>query len=232
MQPQRLPDSLPVGVEVFQLALNLAAPLPEADWALLSEEERLRAQRFYKHDDKVRFVATRAALRLLLGARLHCCPQTLRFVTNPYGKPRLEMGCSSPPGIYFNVSHSGGFALISLSERLPVGIDIERRDPQCDVVGLSWQTLSAFEQQLPDDQRVDFFECWATKEAVLKALGLGIAEHLQQLSVLRPGITEDPFYEIRFEDLDLRRVNAFRLDSPPGYAATLAWPADGMGELH
>jgi len=231
MQPQRLRDSLPAGIDVFQLALDLEAPLSDADWALLSEEEGVRALRFLRHGDKVRFVVTRAALRRLLGARLRRRPQTLRFVTNSYGKPRLEAACSSNPAIFFNVSHAGSFALIALSERAPVGVDIERRDPPCDAVGLSLQALSAFERQLPDDRRVDFFECWATKEAVLKALGLGVAEHLQQLSVLRSESAGDSCYDIRHEGMDWPRVNALRLDSPPGYAATLAWQPDGMGEL-
>ena len=115
MQPQRLPDSLPAGIDVFQLALDLDAPLSDADWALLSEEEGVRALRFLRHGDKVRFVVTRAALRRLLGARLRRRPQTLRFVTNSYGKPRLEAACSSNPAIFFNVSHAGSFALIALS---------------------------------------------------------------------------------------------------------------------
>jgi len=229
MQPQRLPDPLPAGIEVFQLELDLVAPLSYADWALLSEEEGRRALRFHKHDDKVRFVATRAALRRLLGVRLRCRPQTLGFVTNPYGKPRLEAACSSNPAICFNVSHAGRFALIALSELAPVGVDIERRDPHCDVSELSLQTLSALERQLSDDRCVDFFECWATKEAVLKALGLGVAEHLQRLSVLRPESAGEACYDIRHEG-PWPRVNALRLDSPPGYAATLAWQADGVGE--
>lgn len=231
MLPQRLPDSLPAGIEVFQLALDLAAPLSDADWALLSEEEGVRALRFHRHDDRVRFVATRAALRRLLGARLRCRPQVLVFVTNRYGKPRLESACSSSPAMCFNVSHAGDFALIALSERAPVGVDIERRDPQCDVIGLSLQALSALERQLPDERRVDFFECWTAKEAVLKALGLGVAEHLQRLSVLRSESAEGCRFEIHHEGMDWPRVNALRLDSPPGYAATLAWQPDGMGEL-
>ena len=231
MQPRRLPDSLPPGIDVFQLALDLAAPLSDADWGLLSEEEGVRALRFHRHDDKVRFVATRVALRRLLGARLRCRPQTLRFVTNPYGKPRLEAACSSNPPVFFNVSHAGSFALIALYERAPVGVDIERRDPRCDVIGLSAQALSVFERRLSDDRHIDFFECWTAKEAVLKALGLGVAEHLQQLSVLKLGPAEGASYDIRHEGMDWPRVSALRLDSPPGYAATLAWQPDGKGEM-
>ena len=36
---------------------------------------------------------------------------------------------------------------------------------------------------------------------------------------------------IRHEGMDWPRVSALRLDSPPGYAATLAWQPDGKGEM-
>lgn len=229
MQPQRLSDPLPAGIEVFQLALELAAPLSATDWALLSGEECARALRFHKHDDKVRFVTTRAALRLLLGERLRYPPQLLRFGANAYGKPSLEAEVLSNPAIFFNVSHAGSFALIALSERAPVGVDIEHRDPHCDVTGLSLLVLSELERLLPGDRRVDFFECWTTKEAVLKALGFGIAEHLQQLSVLRSDSTKGACYDIRHEGMGWPRVHALRLDPPTGYAAALAWQPDSAG---
>ncbi len=231
MQPQPLPDLLPAGIQVFQLALDLAAPLLAGDQALLSAEEGERALRFHRHEDKVRFVAARAALRRLLGARMRCCPQSLRFTANKYGKPRLAVACSADPAPYFNVSHAGDFALIALSDRVPVGVDIERRDPHCDVAGLSRQVLSTLERQLPGERRLDFFEYWTAKEAVLKAMGLGVTEHLQRLSVLLPERASEHRYDLRREGLEGPGVDVLRLDSPFGYAAALAWQPDAKGGL-
>ncbi|WP_454694300.1 4'-phosphopantetheinyl transferase family protein [Achromobacter aegrifaciens] len=231
MQPQRMSDPLPTGIQVFLLALDPIAPVADNDQALLSAEERARALRFRRHGDKVRFVASRATLRRLLGARVHCSPQSLRFAVNKYGKPRLDVACSGDPAPYFNVSHAGDFALIALSDWVPVGIDIERRDPHCDVAGLSRQVLSALERQLPGERRLDFFECWTAKEAVLKALGLGVAEHLQRLSVFLPKPASGRRYDLRCEGLEGPDVNVLRLDSPSGYAAALAWQPDAKGGL-
>ncbi|WP_158598541.1 4'-phosphopantetheinyl transferase superfamily protein [Achromobacter sp. K91] len=231
MQPRQLPDPLPTGIQVFQLAVDLAAPVAESDLALLSSEETARAQRFHRHGDKVRFVSARAALRRLLGARLDCRPERLRFAANKHGKPRLDVACSADPAPYFNVSHAGDYALIALSDSVPVGVDIERRDPNCDFAGLSRLVLSMQECELPAARRLDFFDCWTAKEAVLKALGLGVSEHLQRLSVLAPDPGEGSRYALRRVDLQGPCVDVLRLGAPSGYAAALAWQPDAKGGL-
>jgi len=231
MQPRQLPDLLPAGIQVFEIALDLAAPLKDSDQALLSKEEATRALRFHRHDDKVRFVSARAALRRLLSSRLGCYPERLRFAFNKHGKPRLDVACSADPAPYFNVSHAGGFALIALSDSVPVGVDIERRDPHCDIAAVSRLVLSTHELESPDDCRLDFFDCWTAKEAVLKALGLGVAEHLQRLSVLRSEPAGGSRYALHRESLEGPNVDVLRLDSPSGYAAALAWQPDAKGGL-
>lgn len=149
------------------------------------------------------------------------------FVVNRFGKPRLAGACSAEPDLHFNVSHAGEFALLAISESAPVGVDIEHRDMTLDVRGLLPQTLSALEQQLPADQRVDFFECWTAKEAVLKALGLGVAEHLQRLSILAPETISEAAvvdrYRLRCDAVEWPALAAQRLTPPVGYAASLAW---------
>lgn len=229
MRLQRLPDTLPAGIGVFLLGLDLQGPLADADWALLSEDEGVRALRLHQHADRVRFVSARAALRRLVGERLRRRPQDLKFMVNRYGKPHLACACSAEPDLHFNVSHAGEFALLAVSESVPMGVDIERRDMALDVNGLLPLTLSVLERRLPADQRVDFFDCWTAKEAVLKALGLGVAEHLQQLSILTPELDGEVMgagrYRLRHDEMTWPALVAQRLTSPAGYAASLAWHA-------
>lgn len=222
MQPLQVPESLAADIGVWRLDLDLAAPLARADWEVLAEEEGARALRLRRHEDRVRFVATRAALRRLLADRLGCVPQALRFEAGPHGKPRLKDERAGEPVIDFNVSHAGGFALIALSRRGAVGVDIERCNPDLDTASLEPQVLSPLEQRLEASRRLDFFECWVVKEAVLKALGLGIAEHLKQLSVLKPGQDDGHRYGLRHACAEWPSVGAWRLKAPPGYAAALA----------
>lgn len=224
MQPLPVPEALAADVGVWRLDLDLAAPLADADRSVLDAAEGARALCFRRHEDRVRFVATRAALRRLLAARLRCAPRALRFATNPHGKPRLcpSGGWTGEPAIDFNVSHAGSFALIALSRRGAVGVDIERCSPDLDTAGLEPWLLSPLERQLEAGRRPDFFERWVVKEAVFKALGLGIAGRLQQLSVLTPGQDDGRRYGLRHARPEWPSVDAWRLDAPPGYAAALA----------
>src|SRR5690554_313769 len=107
MQRLRLAETLPTGLTVWQLSLDLEAPVADEDYRLLSQAEWQRACRLHHHADVVRAVATRAALRRLLSAQTGIAPEKLVFSENAYGKPLLK----SAHGLAFNVSHAGGYAL-------------------------------------------------------------------------------------------------------------------------
>lgn len=222
MTPLPLPSSAPRGVEVWRLDLDLVGPLREEDWASLSDDEQRRAAKFFKYEDRVRSVATRAALRRLLAERLQRAPAELRFAANRYDKPQL----ADASGLEFNVSHSGAFALIALSRGGAIGVDIERRDETVDIEGLSALVFSREERALDDRSVEAFFDRWAAKEAVLKALGLGIAEHLQSLSVWRRSRTASE-YALRHAHEDWSDARAWELQAPAGYAAALAFVKEG-----
>ncbi|MBG0811069.1 4'-phosphopantetheinyl transferase superfamily protein [Methylosinus sp. H3A] len=199
-------------IEVLRLDFDLEAPWPDADWDVLTAEERERALRFLRHEDRLRMISTRAALRRLLGERLGVDPSTLRFTAGRYGRPELAGGVS------FNVSHSGDFALIAISQRWAVGVDIEQVRETSDLAGLASLALTAEEHEGID--AAGFFARWTAKEAALKALGLGIVEKLQAFSVW-PGLGD--LYELRHAEADWGDLRAARLEAPSGYAAALAW---------
>lgn len=215
-----LPESVPCGVEAWLLELDLWKPVSDSDLALLSEDEHIRVLRFRQHQDRVRSAVTRATLRRLLAGRLKIPPDELRFVVNPYGKPRLY----DDLGMEFNVSHSGCFAFIALSTTGQVGVDIEYRDRAIDAKSLSTYVFSTLERQSALQTAEDFIERWVAKESVLKALGLGISEHLQAVSVL-PSDSEG--YEIRHDHPEWEGIQAWSLSVPEGYAAALALQPHG-----
>jgi 4'-phosphopantetheinyl transferase len=218
MQHLALPEIIPSGVEVWLLKLNLEMPLSSLDLALLSEDERTRALRFRRHEDRVRSVATRAALRRLLARRVMRRPEKLDFIVNQHGKPRL----SEDLGIEFNVSHTACFALIALSASGQIGVDIEWRDRQIDTESLGAYVFTPLERRSAlrmGGKAEDFIERWVAKESVLKALGLGISEHLQAVSILA-GAGEG--YEITHSHPEWADIKAWPIEVPDGYAAALA----------
>jgi 4'-phosphopantetheinyl transferase len=215
MQCLALPESVPCGTEVWLLELDLREPVSDSDLALLSEDERIRALRFRQHQDRVRSAVTRAALRRLLSGRVMTPPEELRFVVSRFGKPQLY----DEPGIEFNVSHSGCFALIALSTSGQVGVDIEYRDRAIDAKSLAAYVFSDRERQSAPQTAKDFIALWVAKESVLKALGLGIPDHLQAVSVLP---SDGEGYEIAHNHPEWTGIKAWSLSVPGGYAAALA----------
>lgn len=227
MRTLPLPETVPSGLEVWMLNLDLAAPLAAGDLAVLSEDERARASRYRRHADRQRAVSGRAALRRLLGARLRREPSTLSFTANRHGKPALQDG-----GAVFNLAHSGNCVLIALADDNTleaVGVDVERHDDSLDFAALAAYAFTAQERaalaQTPHAPTAAFFANWAAKEAVLKAVGVGIAEHLQALSIRHAADGRlDGAHAIR----GWPRLRGQVLPLP-GYAAAVAWaePADG-----
>src|SRR3954468_21035567 len=94
-------------------------PLETPRSIILSPEEHARAARFRLDRDRVRWSNARSALRSILAERLDCDPLEIQFALGPHGKPAVA-------NLEFNLSHSGGWAMIAVTRTVPVGIDIEQ----------------------------------------------------------------------------------------------------------
>ena len=128
---------------------------------------------------------TRGLLRLLLGRHLPTDARKIVFIHNEHGKPAL----ASPPGIYFNLSHSGEYAAFALTRLDVVGVDVERiREdmPQRDEIARRYFAASeqAELQAVGErDRSRAFFTLWTRKEAFVKARGDGVCSGLEQFEV-------------------------------------------------
>jgi len=155
----------------------------------LSADERERGRRFRFERDRRRFVAARGLLRVLLGRYLDVHPAGVRFGYGPRGKPFLASG----DGLRFNVSHSGGLALLAFAWRREVGVDVERVRPVPEAEDIARRYFSPWEAadllRLPEGERAAaFFRCWTRKEAFVKATGDGLSRPLDGFDVtVAPG---------------------------------------------
>ncbi|GKS88267.1 4'-phosphopantetheinyl transferase superfamily protein [Acidovorax sp. SUPP2539] len=222
MPLQRLPEPLPAGIQGYRLDFDLesggALPLD-----VLSPAERVRAGRFLRAADRLRFAETRAATRRLLADRLGCGPAEVPLAQDAHGKPFVDRGGEVP---MFNVSHSGGHALIAVADPgavSAVGIDIERCRAGLDIDSLAQTVLTDRERvavaRATDPQRA-LYQCWVGKEAVLKAIGVGIAEHLRCVGI-HPD--RDGRWSVESTVPQWSGLEAMALAAPPGYVAALAW---------
>ena len=153
-------------------------------FALLNEDERGRAHRFVRDADRLSFTAAHGGLRLVLAAVLHAPPAELSFAQGLFGKPAL----AGHDDVQFNMSHSGGVVLIAVACGTPVGADVEAIRPLPDRADIVRRFLHPGEAAdmaglAEADAEQAFFRCWSRKEAVVKALGLGMSLDLGKYRV-------------------------------------------------
>lgn len=149
---------------------------------LLSDDERLRAERFTMERQRQRFILRRGLLRILLGRYAGRPPEELRFVYGSHGKPEL------PGGPAFNLTDSEDSVAIAIAAEGAIGADIERIRPIEGAEGLAEQFFSPAEvaalRALPAGERnAAFLSCWVCKEAFVKAAGAGLSLPLDLFTV-------------------------------------------------
>ena len=182
-QPDRL--AAPSGGDIHIVRLPLAGDRGDLLRAVLSVDERERADRFRFDRDRGRFIAARAGLRQILGACLNSDPRELVFEYGSQGKPALA---GSGSLLQFNLSHSGDMAVYALADGREIGIDIERLDAQRDNDGIANRFFTAVESKtlsmIPNERRhLAFTQLWVRKEAFLKAQGQGLFMSLDGMEI-------------------------------------------------
>ena len=147
----------------------------------------VRYRRYRCDRPKREFSLCRAALRAILCEQLGCGNRQLSFETSEHGKPfALVEGASVP--INFNVSHSGRHGLIARSSQVKVGVDVEERQIRFNLDG-ALETIFAPRERAEliraRGERKDrlFFGLWTMKEALVKAVGVGLALDFSQFEI-------------------------------------------------
>lgn len=127
-------------------------------------------------------------LRLLLGAYLGVPGKDVRITRRVKGRPEIDSG-QPDNELNFSVARSGGGYLIGVSSGAMIGVDLEfaeRRPGKPMSLArryFSPQEIEALSRLGEEDLRRAFMHTWASKEAIVKANGLGIANQLCRFSV-------------------------------------------------
>jgi 4'-phosphopantetheinyl transferase len=151
--------------------------------------DHIKAVRFHRKLDRLRFLFTRLAVRRILSGYLNLDPRKLEFSYNARGKPSIMLNDQFHP-LRFNLSHSGELALCAVTYDLDLGIDVEKICNDFSISEIAEYIFSPAEAQifqaLPSEQRQEaFFRCWTRKEAYIKAIGgsLGKDSHSFEVPV-------------------------------------------------
>jgi 4'-phosphopantetheinyl transferase len=192
---------------------------------LLSPDERLMSERYYREADRNRFIFARGVLRKIISTYLLISPGELRFTYNEFGKPAVSND-QNDLAINFNLSHSKDIVLYTFARGRAVGVDVEYIREDFATLEIAEHFFSKDEVRtlgsLPVGQRTKaFFACWSRKESFIKAVGMGVSYPLDRFSVsLAP---DDPPALLKVDDDDREacRWEMFELTPGIGYAAAL-----------
>ena len=186
-----------------------------APWfdTVLNDAEHARLSGFQYAPARRSFVAGRALLRIVAGARLGVPPWRVRIDStcarcgDQHGRPRLV----DASDVDLSVAHCAGRVVVAVADRTRVGVDVEPRTAAA-FDGFDDVALSARERahigSLPIRDRVAIrTRMWVHKEAALKASGQGLTRSPDSLE------WDDP--ATQFHEIDVGAAYCAVVAAPP-----------------
>jgi 4'-phosphopantetheinyl transferase len=164
----------------------------ETDLHNLSEEERIRGNKFISPTSKRTYFQSYSLLRIILSSYLKCKPHDLIFSKSENGKPVLK----NFSGLYFNISYREDYLLVIISGVSDIGCDIEKikhlNDPESFLqLYYSNDEIQYIRSKKNETEASrDIFHLWTLKEAFLKAAGIGLDNKINTYSFL-PFLTDE-----------------------------------------
>lgn len=180
----------PIGIDLWLWPLTEKSGAEADRWAILSADERERADRYVFPQHRSRFIHGRGGLREILALYTGIAPADLRFDLSSFNKPSIANPLPAP--LHFNMSHTVELAALGVSGDAELGVDIEYvRLLKEDIAG-NYFSPGECEvlRSLPEEQQPKaFFQCWSRKEAYIKASGEGLSIPLDSFDVaFGPGV--------------------------------------------
>ena len=170
-------------------ALAIQEPDPSS---VLGADEMVRAARFVFEKDRNRFILAHAYLRRVLELGTGLPAATIPLSTEEGEAPSLAPLAHRPP-LYLSLSHCASHVAVAISPN-PVGVDVEHISSAQGGAEIAANFFSSSEQRelaqiTPSSYDHRFLRLWTAKEALSKALGLGLRLPFDSFSVVDDGIS-------------------------------------------
>jgi phosphopantetheine--protein transferase-like protein len=170
---------------------------------------------------------------------IHPCPSTVRvsdlvkerFKQEPsryiskdtYGKPYFD----PPNGITFSGAHCSQAALLGVAKNRVIGVDIEKVDARRFKEKIVKTYFTKDENDLlaslTFNLRVQkFFRLWASKEAVIKATGLGPALNLEHIQITDTGQPRVEIFDAQTQIFEPSQLELCELELTTDYVGFVA----------
>ena len=175
--------------------VEVPGTLDRVDVGLLDLQERARTFAFVREDNAARYAALRVAAKRIVAS--HLSLQTGEISIGRRACPRCGSAEHGPPVIIapralrevpaLSLARSGGYGLVALASGSALGVDIEVVNPEFDYSDVARICCSDKEIEFlasqPSRESSSFYRCWVRKEAVTKAMGVGVVDSLVRLDV-------------------------------------------------
>lgn len=174
---------------------------------LLCAEEHARIARRRAESHRASLSVAYALHRLLLAQVFGCPAHRVRMSRDARGRP-----CVPDDAVWTSLSHSGTLLAFAFSRASRVGVDIEprvRADVACEVANALLHPSEAAElAPLGRDARAAaLLALWVRKEAVLKAIGMGLEVEMRSFEAGPLELVHVPGFEhipLHVHDVDVR----------------------------
>ncbi len=215
-------------IQVFKVRLDEI----KANTSVLSLAEKTYISGLKNKDYAEQKLKSYTFLRESLSEILKVPPEALCFKTSPHGRPYLP-----DYKVSFNLSHSGNYLALAISQTVDVGLDIQEKreyNPKLYETILNQNELSQLSKRSADL----FFDLWTIKESGLKCLGLGVKYGFHNLEINLKSQTLTALKNAEFDfcfltknslpSLQYKKVDLFE-----NLASHLSWtPHSGEIKIH
>jgi 4'-phosphopantetheinyl transferase len=152
----------------------------------LSDDEKERGERFLYDIDAYIYIVKHNLLRIILGRYLNCNPKEILYKYNLYQKPYI---LHPSINIQFNISSSSNRFIAAFCLHQAVGVDVEliRKIENIKQLTSDYFTVNEAGSVIIHSDfmlETEFFNIWSMKEALIKAIGKGLAMDINTFDIL------------------------------------------------
>ncbi|NLQ92062.1 4'-phosphopantetheinyl transferase superfamily protein [Streptococcus mutans] len=143
---------------------------------LIEEEDRKQILRYQFWQDRQRLLLGHLLSRYAIIQEYALTNKEIQIRRHAYGKPYIK----DYSQIHYNISHSGEWVVVAIG-RSPIGIDVENRREDWDLIGE--RVFSESEKYWSQNSYKRKAILWTIKEAYVKYLGIGLSKSLNSFSI-------------------------------------------------
>lgn len=190
---------------------------------ILKRDELKIAKSFRYSEDRIRYMTGRILTRMLSAHYLQRDIREINIEKGTYGKPFII--CNAGEKLHYNLSHSGEYVTLAFTFIGKVGVDIEEEKELQDYKNIAKNFHER--EYCKVNSLHEFYKLWTSKEAYLKALGLGLQKSLKSFYICENKIYANDIWQDKdhengiLDNEENRNYELYTFENIKGYPLAL-----------